>query len=268
VARRTAAEACFIDIEACTLGIFDAIRRPFAIGHNAPDLDRVLHLRCEVAARRAVIPNYMHFLSQLEMWVCHRESPPRGSQQRIPQWQEDVEPRVWPRVMCQMVRSRRSQHWWQPFPKVNTPMHLFNRDEVNANARNIPGAIPRRKSKSAITTGTPLIAKRATTQIGELPRLTCSASVGVPTDAWCSRCRRPKNVLGKCRRNKPVVGVFKQAGPQEPYSKTSDPLRQPSGKEDTQSNHRHAATQNCRPRVYPLDRLAPSDCRSPSFRGR
>ena len=73
VARRTAAEACFIDIEACTLRIFDAIRRPFAIGHNGSDLDRVLHLRFEVAARRAVIPNYMHFLSQLEIWVGHRK---------------------------------------------------------------------------------------------------------------------------------------------------------------------------------------------------
>ena len=82
MARSTAAEAYFIDIEARTLRMFDAIRRPFAIGHNGSDLDRVLHLRFEVAARRAVIPNYMHFLSQLEMWVGHRKSPPRGSQQR------------------------------------------------------------------------------------------------------------------------------------------------------------------------------------------
>jgi len=67
VARRTAAEACFIDIEACTLRIFDAIRRPFVIGHDGSDLDRVLHLRFKVAARGAVIANDMHFLSQPEI---------------------------------------------------------------------------------------------------------------------------------------------------------------------------------------------------------
>jgi len=61
--------------------------------------------------------------------------------------------------------------------------------------------MPRPNSKSAIITGTLLIAKRTTTQIGEPPKLTCSASVGVPTEAWCSRCRRAKNVPGKCRRN-------------------------------------------------------------------
>jgi hypothetical protein len=52
--------------------------------------------------------------------------------------------------------------------------------------------MPRPNSRSAIITGTPLIAKRTMTQIGELPKLTCSASVGVPTEAWCSRCRRAK----------------------------------------------------------------------------
>ncbi len=56
----TTTEARFIDIEACTLRIFDAIREPFAIGQDGSDLDRVLHLRFELATRRAVIANYMN----------------------------------------------------------------------------------------------------------------------------------------------------------------------------------------------------------------
>ncbi len=57
MARSTATQACFIDVEACTLRVFDAIRRPLAIGHDGSDPDRVLHLRFEFAARRAVIAN-------------------------------------------------------------------------------------------------------------------------------------------------------------------------------------------------------------------
>src|SRR6266852_7651473 len=78
VARRATAEACFIDIEACTLRIFDAIRKRFAVGHDGSDLDRVLHLRFELAARRAVIADYMNFLSELEIWVGHRKPLPTG----------------------------------------------------------------------------------------------------------------------------------------------------------------------------------------------
>src|SRR5216684_2375140 len=78
----------------------------------------------------------------------------------------------------------------------------------------------------------------------------------------------PRKESSRQVQKKPVVRVFKQARPQEPYSKTCEPLRQPRGKEDTQRKRRQATTQNCRPRVYPLDRPAPSDCRSPNFRGR
>lgn len=46
----------------------------------------------------------------------------------------------------------------------------------------MPDTIPSLNSKSAITTGTPLIGKSATTQIDELPKFTCSASVGIPTE--------------------------------------------------------------------------------------
>ncbi len=84
MARRTTTQACFIDVEARTLRIFDAIRRPFAIGNDRSDLDRVLHLRFELAARRAVIANYMIFLSELEIWLGHRKLPPHGFQQHIP----------------------------------------------------------------------------------------------------------------------------------------------------------------------------------------
>jgi hypothetical protein len=84
VARRTTTQACFIDVEARTLRIFDAIRRPFAIGNDRSDLDRVLHLRFELAARRAVIANYMNFLSELEIWLGHWKLPPHGFQQHIP----------------------------------------------------------------------------------------------------------------------------------------------------------------------------------------
>src|SRR5437868_8104835 len=78
VARRTATEASFIDVEACPVHVFDAIRKPFAIGHDGSDLDRVLHLRFELAARRAMIANYMHFLSELEIWVDHSKLLPHG----------------------------------------------------------------------------------------------------------------------------------------------------------------------------------------------
>ncbi len=105
MARSTATEACFIDVEACTLCIFDAVRKPFAIGHDSSDLDRVLHLRFELAARRAVIANYMHFLSEFEIWVDHWKLLPHRSEQRIPQWQENVEPCVRASVVCQMVSS-------------------------------------------------------------------------------------------------------------------------------------------------------------------
>ena len=112
VARRTAAEACFIDIEACTFRIFDAIRKPFAIGQDGSDLDRVLHLRFELATRRAVIANYMNFSSELEIWVGHWKLIPHGSQQSIPHWQENVEPCVRASMVREMVGSRRPQHWW------------------------------------------------------------------------------------------------------------------------------------------------------------
>jgi len=71
VARCITAEARFIDVEACAFRIFDAIRKLFAIGQDGSNLDRVLHLRFELAARRAVIANYMHFLSEFEIWVNH-----------------------------------------------------------------------------------------------------------------------------------------------------------------------------------------------------
>lgn len=60
MARGTTTQARFTDIEACTFRIFDAIRKPFAIGQDGSDLDRVLHLRFELATRRAVIANYMN----------------------------------------------------------------------------------------------------------------------------------------------------------------------------------------------------------------
>ena len=101
----TTTEARFIDIEACTLRIFDAIREPFAIAQDGSDLDRVLHLRFELATRRAVIANYMNFLSQLEIWVDHWKLIPRGPQQSIPQGQENVEPCVRASVMRQVVGS-------------------------------------------------------------------------------------------------------------------------------------------------------------------
>ncbi len=112
MARGTTTEARFIDIEAITLRIFDAIREPFAIGQDGSDLDRVLHLRFELAARCAVIANYMNFLSQLEIRVGHWKLIPHGSQQSIPHRQENVEPSIRASVMREMVGSRRSQHWW------------------------------------------------------------------------------------------------------------------------------------------------------------
>ena len=45
--------------------------KPFAIGQDGSDLDRVLHLRFELATRHAVIANYMNFLSEFEIWVDH-----------------------------------------------------------------------------------------------------------------------------------------------------------------------------------------------------
>ena len=85
MARGTATEARFIDVEACTLRIFDAIRKPFAIGHDGADPDRVLHLRFELATGRAVIANYVNFLPQFETWLSHWKLIPHGSQQSIPQ---------------------------------------------------------------------------------------------------------------------------------------------------------------------------------------
>ena len=111
MARGTTTQACFIYVEARAFRIFDPIRKPFAIGQDGSDCDRVLHLRFELAARRAVIANYMNFLSQLEIWVDHRKLLPHGSKQNIPQWQENVEPCVRASVVRQMVRSRHSQHW-------------------------------------------------------------------------------------------------------------------------------------------------------------
>ena len=60
VARGTTTEACFIDVEAGALRIFDAIRERFAIGQDGSDLDRVLHLR--FAAPRAVWTPTVNFL--------------------------------------------------------------------------------------------------------------------------------------------------------------------------------------------------------------
>ena len=71
MARRTTAEARFIDVETYALRIFDAIRKPFAIGHDGSDLDRVLHLRFQFATGRAVIANYVNFLSKREIWLSH-----------------------------------------------------------------------------------------------------------------------------------------------------------------------------------------------------
>jgi hypothetical protein len=112
VPRGTTTEARFIDIEACTFRIFDAVRKSFAIGHDGSDLDRVLHLRFELATRRAVIANYMNFLSEFEIRVGHWELIPHGAQQGIPHRQENVEPCVWARMVREMVGSRRAQHWW------------------------------------------------------------------------------------------------------------------------------------------------------------
>ena len=112
MARCITAEASFVDVEACTLRILDTIRKPFAIGQDGSDLDRVLHLRFELATGRAVIANYVCFLPKLEIWLSHWKLIAHRVQQSIPQGQENVEPRIWLHVVRQVVRSRRSQHWW------------------------------------------------------------------------------------------------------------------------------------------------------------
>ncbi len=71
MARGTATQACFIDVEACAFRIFDAIRKPLAVGHDGSDSDRVLHPRFEFPTRRTVIANYVYFLSELETWLSH-----------------------------------------------------------------------------------------------------------------------------------------------------------------------------------------------------
>ena len=80
-------------------------------------------------------------------------------------------------------------------------MNLFNRYEVDRKRQEYP----RRDTQSEELVDShdryAIDRKKSDTQIGELPKLTCSASVGVPTEAWCSRCRRAKNVPRKCRRN-------------------------------------------------------------------
>src|ERR1700747_2094797 len=50
-------------------------------------------------------------------------------------------------------------------------------------AHGTPGVISRPRSEFTNAIGTTLIAKIAATQSGELPKFTCSASVGVPTEA-------------------------------------------------------------------------------------
>ena len=112
VARGTTTQACLIDVEADTPCIFDAIRERFAIGHDGSDLDQVLHLRFEVATRRAVIANDMNVLPELEIWVGHWKLIPHRPQQSIPHRQENVEPSLRASVVREMVGSRRSQHWW------------------------------------------------------------------------------------------------------------------------------------------------------------
>ena len=83
--RGTTTQACFIDVEACTFRIFDAIRKPLAVGHDGSDPDRVLHPRFDLAARRAVIANCVYFLSELEIWLSHWKLIAHRAKQSIPQ---------------------------------------------------------------------------------------------------------------------------------------------------------------------------------------
>ena len=108
VARRTAAEACFIDIEARTLRIFDVIRRPFAIGHDGSEPASAIRARCSTR----VIANYMNFLSEIEIWIGHWNLVTRSSKRQVPQRQKNVEPCVRASMVREMVGSRRPQHWW------------------------------------------------------------------------------------------------------------------------------------------------------------
>ena len=84
VARSTATEARFIDVEACAFRIFDAIRKPFAIGQNGPDLDRVAHPRFEFATRGTVIPHNVDFVPKLETRFSHWKTNFPSSQAEYP----------------------------------------------------------------------------------------------------------------------------------------------------------------------------------------
>ena len=84
MARRITTEACFIDVEACAFRIFDAIRKPFPVGHDGADPDRMLHPRFEFPTRRTVIANYVYFLSELEIWLSHWKTNCPSSQAEYP----------------------------------------------------------------------------------------------------------------------------------------------------------------------------------------
>ncbi len=94
MARCITAEACFIDVEACAFRIFDAIRKPLAIGQDGSDSDRVLHAGFKFATRGTVILDYVNFLPQFETWLSLWKLIAHRVKQSIPQWQENVEPCV------------------------------------------------------------------------------------------------------------------------------------------------------------------------------
>ena len=101
--------------------------------------------------------------------------------------------------------------------------------------------MPRPNSKSAIITGTPLIAKRSDDPNRRAAEINVLRFSRRPHRSVVFEMP-PRKERSRQMQKKPVVRVFKQARPQEPYSKTSDPLLQPSGKEDTQRERRQATT--------------------------
>jgi len=63
--------------------------------------------------------------------ILSREPTARSPEHPIPEWQEDVKPRIRAFVVGEVVRSCRAKAWRQPLAEVNAPVKFFGRKEVD-----------------------------------------------------------------------------------------------------------------------------------------